>query len=210
MKMLKPAVTAVMVGMLLLVGEQALGNPLRNKARDGTRARKFKQVELLDSEALAKAEKEYFQFLRKNLPSEYEELKSNLENLKNRSPEAYNKTIAHASRRTKRLELMGQKNPESFECTVQMIREQTKTRRLGKAYREAETEKEKEKIRADLKENLDTLFDMKLAEIQSRVEKLEEQMAELKKHAEERKKNKDEIVRRRLDNLTAREKGLQW
>lgn len=209
MKMLKPVVMAVAVGMLLTVGEQALGNPLRGRARDMARARKFR-VEPLDSEALARAEEEYFQFLRKNLPSEYEELKSDLENLKNRSPEAYNKRIAHASRRIKHLEHMKQNDPESFERSVQLIREQTKTRRLGKAYREAESEKEKEKIKADLKENLDALFDMKLAGIQSRVEELEEQMAELKKHAEERKKNKDEIVRRRLDNLTAREKGLEW
>jgi hypothetical protein len=202
MKMLKLVMLVAVAGLVAAGSGKAWCRPLAGTApRGGV---------VMEPEDLARAEEKYFEFLEENMPSEAEEIEAHLGKLRERNPELYRRRIGRVSHSTRRMQLMKEKNPERFEDHIQMMRQEMKCRELTKAYRQAETDREKEKIEAQLKKSLEALFDKKLAENEVRVKELEKKIIELKERAVERKKDKDEIVRRRLDNLIAREKGLEW
>ena len=226
MKMLKLAIVAVVVSLALTVTDQALCQSKKDRVRSREREREqerprqralagergrarfgWGEAERVDP---AKAEEEYLQFLKKNFPSEFKEMKVELEELKEDNPDAYRRKIQRGYRLMRRLRDVKKKGRERFESHIEMIRQERECRKLSKEYREAETAQEKKKIEAELTEILGELFDRRLTEGEAKVKALEEELSRAKEHAAERKKNKDEIVKRRFEELTGEADDLRW
>lgn len=203
MKMLKLAIVAVVVSLALTVTDQALCQWERDEARP----RRTRRTERVDP---AKAEEEYLQFLKENLPSEFKEMKDELEELKEDNPDAYGRKIQRGYRHMHRMQKMKEKDPERFENQIKMMSQERECRKLSREYRQAESAQEKEKIKAELTEILGKLFDSRLIEDEARVKALEEEISRLRERAAERKKNKDEIVKRRFEELTGEADDLRW
>lgn len=67
-----------------------------------------------------------------------------------------------------------------------------------------------QKIKSDLSEKLSELFDIKEAQKQNEVQRLEKRLQELKESLQVRKQNKSEIVQSRIQKLLGDSKYLRW
>jgi hypothetical protein len=83
------------------------------------------------------------------------------------------------------------------------------TMELSKAYRESADAAQKEKIRTDLKTKLGALFDLRESERQAHVEQIEKDLANLKNSLTDRQARREEIIERRLTELTDGD-ALRW
>ena len=217
MRMLKPMVLVVVVGLGLTMCDQALCQWEKKDEGRGHRGAfgrergqgRFRRGEE-ERVGPAEAEEKYLEFLKENFRSEFKEMKADLEQLKEDNPDAYQRKIQRGYRHMRRLQKMKEKDPERFEIHIEMMGLGMKCRKLSKEYRNAETSEEKEEIKAELTENLGELFDIRLAQGEVKVKELEEELLKLKERSAERKKNKDEIVARRLEELTGSADGLKW
>ncbi len=80
---------------------------------------------------------------------------------------------------------------------------------LAAKYKKANSG-DKDKIKADLERNLSYLFDLKEKSREEEVLELEARLNELKKKMNMRKKNKTEIISRRIEELLGEDKYLEW
>lgn len=81
------------------------------------------------------------------------------------------------------------------------------TKKLSRKYERA-SDADKAAIKADLKVKLAELFDLRQVAQQVRVQRMEKELAKLKKDMETRKANKDKIVQERVAQLTG--EGFGW
>jgi hypothetical protein len=90
------------------------------------------------------------------------------------------------------------------------IREmERETLEMSRAFRAAKDETEKTRIRGDLRAKLEELFDLRERERKSHIDRIEKDLAELQKTLADRQAHRDEIITRRLEQLTEGEK-LGW
>lgn len=203
MKIAKLAVLVLTAGLIMGLTGQA---QCRQELRKGKAFQSRRAASPVDEK---QAEEEYFKFLRENFPRKAEELIAYLENLREENPAAYKKAVGKGYGKMRHLKGMKEKDPERFKSNVQMIRQEIECVKLSKAYRGAETVEGKEKIKAELRQTLRKLFKKREAEKVVRVKQLEEMISKLKARNEERKKKKDEIIEKRLEQLTSDTK-LEW
>lgn len=83
------------------------------------------------------------------------------------------------------------------------------TEALGIEYQNA-TQTEKARIKGELNTKLSALFDLKETEKKDEVRKLEIKLSELRKSLDIRSKNKQEIIERRIQELTEEDDYLEW
>lgn len=93
-------------------------------------------------------------------------------------------------------------NPEIRELEKQALD-------VSRACREARDDAEKAAIRDDLRAKLGQLFDLRENERKGHIERIEHELSDLKKTLDDRQAHRDEIIARRLEQLTEGEK-LGW
>jgi len=79
------------------------------------------------------------------------------------------------------------------------------TREMANAYQQAETQEEKEAIHDDLRAKLDDLFELREAERKTQIQRVQKEVEKLQKILDRRRKNKESIIEKRLQELTADE-----
>ncbi len=149
-------------------------------------------------------------FIRENLTDDADEIINWLEVLKTYKPDEYRSKVREFAKKLRILNKVKDKNPEKYAAYIKAIKLEVKCSKLGKKYGEAKTEKDKEKIRNELKEALGELFEIKQAENEDRIKQIEKKLSELKEKNSLRKEHREEIVNRRLEQLTASASGLAW
>ena len=80
---------------------------------------------------------------------------------------------------------------------------------ISHAYREASDPAQKEQLRRDLRAKLEALFDLREKGRQEHIQRIQEDLAQLKATLDQRLKNRDQIIDRRLQELTESD-GLRW
>lgn len=128
-----------------------------------------------------------------------------LSDLRESAPAEYKMTINVAR---KLLNMAAKENDEKIEAD--MVREialEYDTKKLSRKYEKA-SDADKAAIKADLKAKLGELFDLKQKSQQVRVQRMERELAQLKKKLETRKASKDKIVQERLSQMTG--EGFGW
>lgn len=159
----------------------------------------------------AEAGRELFEdFVKENFPDDAEEILSWLEMLKDYKPDEYGNKIRESVKKIRMLKKVKDKDPEKYERHIKDFKLTIKCAKLGKEYKEAETEKEKGRIKDELKEVLVELFESKQAENEERIKQIEEKLSELKEKNSTRKEHREEIVNRRLEQIIASASGLGW
>ena len=83
------------------------------------------------------------------------------------------------------------------------------TLEMSRAFRTAKDEAEKSKIRDDLRAKLGEVFDLREQERRSHFERIQKDVSELQKTLADRQAHRNEIIARRLEQLTEGEK-LGW
>lgn len=128
-----------------------------------------------------------------------------LSELRETAPAEY-KLVMNISR--KLLNMAAKENDEKLEAdAVRAISLEYETKKLSRKYEKA-ADADKAAIKAELKAKLAELFDLRLKGQQFRVQRMEKELARLKKDIETRKANKDKIVQERLSQMTG--EGFGW
>jgi len=144
----------------------------------------------------------------KNLPPE---LKAELLKVKELNPEQYKALLSEIlyNRYDVYAGFLASYEKEQFETQKQIQQLELFTESLGFRYEYA-NDGDKQKISSDLKSRLNQLFDMKEKARTLEVGLLEKELAQLKESLKVRKKNKSEIINRRMNELIGKGDYLDW
>ncbi len=130
--------------------------------------------------------------------------------LKTEAPKQYRSLMRNAFFTMKRMERIRRRSPERYEHQKKIHVMEARTRILGIKFRRSEDEREKDKIRDEMRTMLDTLFDLREKDRQAEIKRLEKELARLRESLTLRRKNKDRIIERRIDELTGVLDELHW
>lgn len=83
------------------------------------------------------------------------------------------------------------------------------TKAIGIQYQHASSDN-KQNLKNEMRAKLGTLFDLKEKQREFEIQMLEKEIAQLKESLVVRKKNKDDIILRRLSELTGTDEYLDW
>lgn len=133
-----------------------------------------------------------------------------LNELRLRKPEEYRRHLKRAMMRKRDLERLKEKEPELYEKSLQILELRRESFELVEKYKDAETDKEKEKIKTELSRVVSEQFDLREEVRGARIKRLEEKITRLKEELAERKKNRDEIIERRIDELIDENDYMRW
>lgn len=125
-----------------------------------------------------------------------------LKSMKEESPEQYKRALM--ALHFKLFFIKDKKNDKEKELISKVVASvslETEVRELELKYRKAPKE-EKEASKAELKASLEKLFDLRIEEQQSRLKKMEENIAEQKEKLNAKKASKDRIVESRLEEIS--------
>lgn len=146
---------------------------------------------------------EIMNVLRENFPTMYERL----DKVRQDRPEDFERTlhrfapfamqVLHADPQMKRL-------------LVQDWKMEQEIRDLERSYRSADDGTTKQKIKQQLKKTLDRQFDVRLEKHRLMIEGLERRLKESRETLAQRTARKQELVDRRLSELTERDDSMQW
>ncbi|MBU2573939.1 MAG: hypothetical protein KKH28_07690 [Elusimicrobia bacterium] len=146
-------------------------------------------------------EDEVFETIEKHDPK-FAEI---LADLRETAPAEYKMTVNVAR---KLLNRSAKENDEKIEAdAVREIALEYETKKLSRKYEKA-SDADKAAIKTELKAKLSELFDLRLKGHEIRVQRMEKELAKLKKNIKTRKASKDKIVQERLSQMTG--EGFGW
>ncbi len=148
-------------------------------------------------------------YLEENRPEVFEKLTR----LKERSPEEYQRGLRRFGGRIRGkrfLEDLKREDPERYEKVARIKALERESRQLAGKYREINDPEEKETIKADLKDLLSKLFDLRQEEREVEMKRLERKLERLQEDIVRRRENKELIVNRRLKEMTGEADYLRW
>ncbi|MFH0907896.1 MAG: hypothetical protein V1929_03965 [bacterium] len=93
--------------------------------------------------------------------------------------------------------------------TPEINAQQEETRKQVAAYKSAATPEEKEKAKAELKTSLGKLFDVREQQRAKEIDEFDRHIAELKAKLEKRQANRDQIIEKRMEEVTSGDE-LSW
>ncbi len=132
-----------------------------------------------------------------------------LDKIKELNPEKYHKILRELKFKRWDLPRFHEFNEQQSKRNQEITELEVLTEVLGAKYEE-ETAAKKKEIKAELKEKLQRLFELKEKERESEVAELEKKIDELKKSMKTRKANKEKIINRRLEELIGEDEYLEW
>lgn len=135
--------------------------------------------------------------LRDGDPEQFEQMKK----LFHDDPELF--------RQKARALLRDQDHADRGEDDNAMREQERRTRELVGTFRAAQSDEERDAIRAELATQLAEIFDHKLALQEQRMQELEGKLETMRQYALKRREARQQIIDRRLDELL-RDPGLRW
>ena len=148
--------------------------------------------------------------LLKTLKTEEPELYNELTRIKQDIPERYEMMLRQIAQRQRDLENLKQRDPEAYQDALEIQKLEVKERSLTRQYREAQSNEERTKIEQELMLILSELFDLSLTRRQQEVKRLEEEIKRVKQEIQKRKDNKDAIIQKHFDEITGKDDGMRW
>jgi len=150
-------------------------------------------------------ETEVIQYIKEVHPEQLE----GLLDLKETRPMMYRRMLSKGYREMRLMNELKERDPKRYKRVAEERTLDGNSRALARKYRSAEGT-EKERLREEIKQILDQIFDMRQVNRVLEIERLEKKINELKNNNLERLKNKDEILKRRLTELLGEDKGKEW
>jgi len=145
-------------------------------------------------------------YLKETDTSKYKDLQE----LKNKDEQFYQKVMAEVYRDMLFLERLKKENPSLYKNIMEERTLDSACRQIIKKLKE---EKDSSRIKAykdELKNNLSKIFDLRQISREEKIKRIESDIAKLKAKNEQRKKEKSKIVDLRLSEIIGRAEGLEW
>ena len=147
-----------------------------------------------------------FDFLEKFDPARLQKLI----HLEDADPEAFHRVLEETRREFGRLMELKQRDPERFRQMMQERRMEQETGQLAQHYRNAKSTEEKEKIKKEISERLEKLFDLREAQKAAEIKRMEEELSKQKEKAKNRKENRAKIIEQHQRELLGENDDLKW
>jgi uncharacterized protein YicC (UPF0701 family) len=103
-----------------------------------------------------------------------------------------------------------ERDPDRFRLQREITELDHRSVMLGQKVRRAPDEEAKKQAASELKEVLNKLFDLRQEEREKNVQQIERDLRELRESLEKRKAKRDDIIKRRFDELTGKAQMLDW
>lgn len=145
-------------------------------------------------------------FIETYHPSRADELKR----IKVIQPEHYSRTITDIFQRSERLRMFQKEDPARYELEVSQETLDEKTFSLAQACRNARDENEKQSLRQQLELTVSEHFDVREQIKESELRRMETDLQRLNERLKQRKANKNEVVKQRVNQLMTIGSGLEW
>jgi len=152
-------------------------------------------------------------WLKKNEPAEANSLAA----LKGKDPQAYMRKIMIDARKYRQIMDVEETNPALAEVLKKELKLKEHRNELLEKFRATEDAKQKETIKAELKDVLSQTFDVSLQKQQIKYEELKKRLEELQKNVnksqtelENFKNNKDALVDKELENIISPSGQFNW
>ncbi len=139
-----------------------------------------------------------------------EERYQKLLDLKDTRPAIYNRLLQKAYQEIEYLERLKERDPEMYEAMKEKRELEIQTKQLVDQYKNTENEAEKEKLKNQISELLNKIFDIRQKNREKEIERLEKRLAEAKENNEKRLQNKEEIIAERLKDLLGKHDWMRW
>ena len=145
--------------------------------------------------------------MKEKNPEEYGKLQA----LREKDPEQFRQAL-HDKLKQEKMRFRsrdGRGGPPPPPMNPEIVTIEKETMEMSRAYREESDAARKEQIRKDIRAKLEVLFELRGKDRQELVNRIEADLARLKKSIEERQAHRDQIIDRRLQDLTDGA-GLKW
>lgn len=106
--------------------------------------------------------------------------------------------------------LMDFTDPEQAARSKQIMMLEARSMELSSLYKESKNSEKQKKIEQELGGVVNQLFDLRETQREQDIKRIEKDLAQMKKKLDERRSHKDEIVKKRLDQLLERTEELEW
>ena len=151
-------------------------------------------------------ENDVIRYLEKTYPDRIQEVIK----FKKRRPLLYQQAISRGFREMRKLREIQATDPGRFERILKERSLEKECRDLARSYNRSGDSAEKQRIRTQLLERLEMLFDLRQTNRSEEIASLERKLAELKKENERRLINKKQIVDKRLEQVLGETRDLEW
>lgn len=151
-------------------------------------------------------EKEALEFVKIVAPFRLDDLK----NLKTFDPREYQARLMDILHNKDRLDMVKRNDPDQYQSMLEEAKLDQQSFQLSEQYRKANSPDEKQRIKSQLTDVLNQLFDVREKNKQGEIKHLEEELARLKSTMTDRQKNKNQIVTERLKEMLDEMDSLKW
>lgn len=137
------------------------------------------------------------------------QLREQLKTIKEHNSSNYFNLLRESKFKNMRFPFMTKGDKDEIERSKRIFELEVESEANVVKYKSANTNK-KQTLKSDLKNTLKKLFDLKEIERKNEVKELEMELKELRKSLSIRLKNKNEIIKRRLQELLEEDEYLDW
>ena len=153
------------------------------------------------------SEQEVIAFVEANLPETF----AGLQELKRHDPGAFPHEVRMLGHLVRRYNELKRVAPELAAGLLRAHRLDAQCRKTAEEMRRTEDEAQKARLKQQLQEMLNEIFDLRLAERELEVKHLERELTKIRTMLETRREAKGQIVERRLRDLTLEmDEALGW
>jgi hypothetical protein len=146
-------------------------------------------------------------FFRVTQPDMYEQAKS----IRDNDPASFDKMIHNALNTVNRMEELRKRNPPLFELRMKDFELAYKTLKVAKDCKRPDlAPADKDALMKQLTDLVSTQFDLRQKIRQLEIDDVQKQLATLGQQLEDRKADKDNIIKKRVDDLIETVPRLEW
>ena len=133
-----------------------------------------------------------------------------IEALKVSAPRWYSISLRRTLMAQMRLDDMAGRDSSLYRRHCEMFRLDARAENVAMQYREAQNDADRIRLRSELVDILERLFDLREEDKRYEIEQLEKRIERLRRIVDERTERKDEIVERRADELIGARDTIEW
>jgi hypothetical protein len=133
-----------------------------------------------------------------------------MNHLREVDPQMYMKLFEETQRERMKLRELKEHDPQRYEQVIQERKMESEIEGLAMQCRKSQNNDEKEGLKKQIKSQLEKLFDLREAQRETEIKRLEEQLTKLKEKMKTRKANRDKIIERRQKELVGEDDDMGW
>ncbi len=171
---------------------------MHNKVRPGKQRHSNRWATMRAEEA------KILSYLKKNQPQAFKKLMR----LKRKDPRKYREILQKKAQQMHSRKGLKEKSPE--QNAARMREMERKSQQLAAEYKRAKGPKKKKALKADLRTQLNKLFDLKQENRETEIKRVQKELDKLQENITKRSGSKEKMVNRRLQELTGKSGYLQW